>query len=468
MALNSQALMLQAIYDGLFGSFTSPPAGAPVQGGGLEASKVYVSLNWPGAQVHISDFGDPWSPHNPSGNLQATENLSEMVDKVPNVDPIYSDSSQRVSRNYGFVVNAHYVAPPLNKEQQAAYDKALGFLSQKVKQDTYDDNGKKIQADVWVDSNVYANYKVKKKAYETALTNLLNKYLLLDMSSPKDQRFWAVMGPPLIEGVRTAQQDLAAAQQTQVESNLAQLATSSKNQVGRLFDEAKANYANTRQASARNATVMYQPSYAFPGNWFAPKAAEDWTEMTISSGSLKTSEHSDFSKTGVDVKASWGLWSVGGGFDKEDSHKSTSKDTTDLTVSFKYARVDIVRPWLNMLLFAVDGWDITGQKIGGLSNGGPKSQLAGSIPLLPTSFIAARNVKISAKWSHEDSSLIESKLSAKASFGWGPFAVSGSHSQGQSDAKFNSNFDGTTITNDGLQILGWVSSIVPKSPPVQA
>jgi hypothetical protein len=40
---------------------------------------------------------------------------------------------------------------------------------------------------------------------------------------------------------------------------------------------------------------------------------------------------------------------VGGGFDKEDSHASTSKDTSDLSVSFKFVRVDIARPWLNFL-----------------------------------------------------------------------------------------------------------------------
>src|SRR5262245_1903024 len=66
-SINSQSLILQAIYDGLFGAFTSPPAGAPVPSGGLDATKVYVSLNWPGSQIDISDFANPWSPNNPNG-----------------------------------------------------------------------------------------------------------------------------------------------------------------------------------------------------------------------------------------------------------------------------------------------------------------------------------------------------------------------------------------------------------------
>jgi hypothetical protein len=110
---------------------------------------------------------------------------------------------------------------------------------------------------------------------------------------------------------------------------------------------------------------------------------------------LKTSENSDFTKAGIGGKASWGLWSVGGSFDHEDSHKSTSKDTSEMEVSFKYARVDIVRPWLNLLLFSAGGWDMGDAfKQGGLSDG-TKSQ-ANPFPLLTTSFIAVRDVSIKA------------------------------------------------------------------------
>ena len=467
-SINSQSLILQAISDGLFGAFTSPPAGAPVPSGGLDATKVYLSLNWPGSQIDISDFANPWSPNNPNGNMAANENLSIMVDKAPNVHPIYSPSGQLVSDVYGLVTSAHYVPPALDANEKKAYDQALHFLSKKAQQTSYDDNGSPVTVTVDADSDVYANYKAKKKLYDNALTTMLAKYLAYDMADPKDQRQWSLLGPPLISAVQTAQQDLGAAQQTRVLDMLATLQTSSKNQIGQLFTAAQQNFKLIQAASLRNPGKVYSPSYAFPANWFAPNAANDWTEMTISSGSVKTSEHSDFQKTGVEAQASWGLWSVGGGFDKEDSHVSTSKDTSDLSVSFKFVRVDIVRPWLNFLLFAVAGWDLTGQNIGSLSNGGPKSALTGTFPLLATSFIAARNVRISAKWTHEDSSLITSKLSAKASFGWGPFSISGSHSQGKSDKTFNSEFDGTTITNNGLQILGWISSVVPNSPPNKA
>jgi len=59
-------------------------------------------------------------------------------------------------------------------------------------------------------------------------------------------------------------------------------------------------------------------------------------------------------------------------------------------------------------------------------------------------------------------------LAAKANFGWGPFSVSGGYSKSSSSKKFASEFDGTTISNPGLQIIGWVCSVVPNSPPKAA
>jgi len=142
-----------------------------------------------------------------------------------------------------------------------------------------------------------------------------------------------------------------------------------------------------------------------------------------------------------------------------------SKDTDSLTVSFSFARVTINRPWLNFMLFGLKGWSIQDQNPGEISNGSRIQDSKVPFPMLSTSFIVVRNLKITAKWAHEDSSLITSKISGGASIGWGPFSVGGSYSHSSSDKKFQSSFDGQTISNDGLQIIGWVNTITPFSPP---
>jgi hypothetical protein len=465
----SQDRMLQAVYDALFGAFTKPPVNSPTREGGLSPDSTFLALNWPGVQIDVADFAGPWSPINSNGNMFAAENFSKLVDNVPSLSAIYSPNGEKVSDVYKSIVNAHVSPPPQSDKDKQDYERALKFLTQQVDSVTYDDNGAEVKTKITADSGVYANYKKKLKAYDDAVVSMISKYGQLDMAKASDQRTWSLLGPTYQDAVDAALNDLRAAQDTKVKDMLAILAQSSVNQVGQLFMEARDQFNNIRYQSALDPGKTYRPAQALPGNWFAPGAADQWTDITISSGSLHTAENSDFSKISSGGSASWGLWQVGGSFDKEDSHQSTSKDTENLEVSFKYARVDILRPWLNMLLFSTGGWDLgSARKKDGISNGTKNQPNGNPFPLLPTSFIAVRNVKISAKWGHEDSSLITSKLKAGSSFGWGPFKVSGSYEKGESKKSFNSEFDGTSITNNGLQILGWVCTVVPACPPLDA
>lgn len=460
MSIN-QDQMLQAIYDTLFSAFTSPPAQAEGQGAS-QADQTYLTLEWPGQQIDVEQFANPWSPQNKDGSTDATENLSFLVDKVQSLNPIFSANGQNISDIYSLVTNAQVVSPPLDEKAKQEYEEAIKFLQ--TDGTDYDDSGKPIT--VKVDSPVYANYKRKKKAYSNAVVTLMSNYFQYDMSKPEDQRKWSLLGPTFTDSVNTSWDDWVNAQKTIVEDKLAVLAQSSNNQVGVVFNAAKTQFNNMRRASITNPGKNYWASYASPANWFASSASAEWTEVTINSGDLHRSEHSDYTNMSSGGKASWGLWSVGGSFSKEDSHQSMDETTKNLKVNFKFARIDITRPWLNMLLFNIKGWNIgSAYQKSGLSNGTKIQPLNTPFPLLPTSFIAVRDLSITAEWGHQDSSFVSSKISTQVSGGWGPFAISGSYSHGSTDKKFNSSFDGRTITNNGLQIIGWVNTIVPDCPP---
>lgn len=454
----SQDKVLQAIYDTLFAAFTSPPPGSPP---GSAADQTFLCLNWPGQQVDIADFANAWSPTNPTGTMRALENFSRLADEVPSLNPMYSPNGQKVSKVFADVVTAKVVPPPEKPEAKVAYDKAFAFLN--ADGTDYDDSGKPIT--VKVDSPVYANYKRKKTAYENAVAGMMGNYFSPDATLPENQRRWAILGPTYQGKVTTAWNDLQNAQATKVEDALATLGQSSDNQVGQLFLNARRQFDLMRKQSVIDPGEQYSPSSAFPANWFAQNAAAEWTEVTVDSGSTHVSEHSDFTKYGAEAKASWGLWSGSGGFDRETGHEKMDKTTESLTAKFKFARITIVRPWLDMLVYKVGGWSTQAFAAGGLSDGTREASNKGAFPLLTTSFIAVRDVEIAAKWGHEDSSLVTSKLSTKASFGWGPFALSGNYSSGSKDKTFNSEFDNRTIRNTGLQIIGWVCTLVPFSPP---
>lgn len=452
--------MLQTLYDTLFGVFTGTPPGGEA---GSEAGKTVLMLNWPGQAIDMATFANPWSPANPTGSQEALETFSALVNPVPLINVGYAASSKTVSEVQKLVVNANVVPPEPTEEQKKAYDTAKAYLTAMV--DGYDDNtGAPIKTEG--DSPVYANYKRKKAAYLSASTSFLNQYLLLDMSKPEDQRKWSILGPNLQEKVDTAMADWIAAQKTKTEDMLATLSQSSTNQVGQLFQDARTNFNTITRGSIKTPGQRFNPSYARPAAWFAPGNADTWTEMSVTSNEMKTEEHSDFTKYGGGVSASWGLWSGSGSFSKEDGHESMSKETSNLTISFKYNRVEIDRPWFNGLLYDVKGWNI-GEAGGADSiSNGTKTQEGKMMPILPTAFIAVRDLKISADWGKEDKDLITSKLSTKASFGWGPFRVSGSYESSDRDMTHTTKFDGTTISSDGLQIIGWINTVLHKSPPM--
>lgn len=455
-------MMLQSIYDTLFSAYADPPADLKLQGTS-QNQNIYLSLNWPGQAIDLESFANPQSPANPNGSEKSVQNFSQLVDRLFSINPITAENGHTLSKGiYPLTVKATVTPPPIDEYAKKRYEEAYNFLH--ADGTDFDGEGKPIT--VKVDSPVYTNYKRKMDAYNDALTSLIAAYFALDMSKPADQKQWSLLGPRYISKADSAYQDWTNAQKTRVEDMLAVEAQYINNQVGQVFNNAQLQYDKYQRGDISDPNSVYYPAYAIPANWFAPSAASTWTSVTLDSKTLKTNEHSDFSKISAGGNASWGLWHVGGSFDKEDSHVSMSKQTTNLTVSFKFTRVQINRPWYNHLLYSIKGWSLgNAYKKGGLSSGTRNQPLNTPFPMLPTSFIAVRDLSIKADFSKEDSELITSKLKTKASFGWGPFAISGGYEHGSSDKKFASSFDGKTLKNEGLQIIGWLSTIVPECPP---
>ncbi len=461
MAINEQK-MLQAIYDTLFSAFTSPPAGASGQGGS-NAPNTYLNLNWPGLPIDTADFANPFNPTTNTGSQLATEKLSQLVDKIPLTEPMYNTNGNNVSMMYEQILNATVTPPPENPEQKAAYEKALNYLQ--ADGTDFDDEGNKIT--VKVDSPVYANYKRKKSAYNNAVAAMMANYFQFDMTKPQDQNKWSLLGPTYVSTVTTAWNDWTNANKTKVEDNLATLAQSSNNQVGQTFAKARQQFAAMERASVIDPNASYYPAYAFPSNWCSTTASDGWTTVTIDSGSMRINEKSDFSAANAGAKASWGLWSAGGSFSSQSSHQSMDQETNNLKVSFKFCRVDVNRPWLNFSLCRVGNWSTTAYDKDKLSNG-TKNQPSSPFPLMPTGFIAIKDLQISAQWGKKDQEAISKAISTKASFGWGPFAVSGGYQSSSSSKKFSSSFENNTIKTPGLQIIGWINTVVPACPPMSA
>jgi hypothetical protein len=123
-----------------------------------------------------------------------------------------------------------------------------------------------------------------------------------------------------------------------------------------------------------------------------------------------------------------------------------SVGTDGFSISFKYCRVNIDRPWLNLALLSTKNWNIYGTNNGEYSNGSSENNI-GIFPLLPISFILISNVSITANWSETDKGNIANAVS------FGPFDVR------------NGSFNQNTLEIKGMQIIGCLSKLTPVLAP---
>jgi hypothetical protein len=163
---------------------------------------------------------------------------------------------------------------------------------------------------------------------------------------------------------------------------------------------------------------------------------------------------------------SWGLWTHVDEENRLITTASVEDQTKDVDISFKFARVEIYRPWLDPLIFSLPGWTFAGLQAGDLSTGSITDN-AGILPLIPVAFIIAKDIHISADWSETDAQRAMMAASEDAPpIGFGPFSLSGQYYMNQPATQPTSTFDGTTISSPGVQIIGWVNQLVPFCPPL--
>ncbi|MCX6305683.1 MAG: hypothetical protein NT040_12040 [Bacteroidetes bacterium] len=130
----------------------------------------------------------------------------------------------------------------------------------------------------------------------------------------------------------------------------------------------------------------------------------------------------------------------------KDLPTQQSVGTDGFSISFKFCRVNIDRPWLNLALLSTQNWNIYGANVGEYSNGLPENN-PGIFPLLPTSFILISNVHITANWSAQDKANLANAVS------FGPFDLR------------NGTFNQNALDIKGIQIIGCLSKVTPVLAP---
>jgi hypothetical protein len=128
--------------------------------------------------------------------------------------------------------------------------------------------------------------------------------------------------------------------------------------------------------------------------------------------------------------------------------KTTVQTTSDnWSISFRYCYVDVNRAWMNTTIPNLPNWYFPGAPAGFFSAGVPGKVLA-QFPMLPHSFLAIRDLRISATWSDQDRATMNQALT------FGPFDLR------------NKTVVQNEIRADGLQIALWLSTRNPALAPM--
>lgn len=517
-AVPGMPALFAPLYDFLSDSLTAAqPDGEPAI---VDALRSHLSLLFPGMPLAAGAFVNPWSPKNPEGDQLAAENLARLSDGVPTFSPVHTESGQSLDKVYGRLVCADVFSDPsasAEPRKAAAYsrrtrlfaprrpvapgglrpvaaDRAASERAIRIERAglarlqllspaqigiqalaalpvaardalkllvheavDYDATGARIR--VLDSSPRHEEYLQHRRQYEAAVLVLMARYRSLPACDAVDRQRWVAQAPGLEATLTKLRQRLISRDALQLEAALRvrDAASVRGGSVGVLFDAARLRYELTKRRGVQNPFALWHACQAAPGNWYEPSA--EYAEARVLLG--RPVSQADTGRT----ERALGMWRIGcpgqGGW----SEQALSPNTRSLRVSFTFQRVQILRPWFEYTLLGLGSWSHTGQKRNTYSTGSGTDN-AGSFPLLPVAMIVARDVELTADWSPEDQELLTSCLTQGRRLALGPFVLSGSYGSGKEEYRLPSSQRDRTVRAPGLQLLGWLSDIVPASPPL--
>jgi hypothetical protein len=458
----------------------------------------FIAFRSVGLPIHKEDFEDPWSPlgvnldkaipesvpKDPKDvattgssaldedkvaiakiakSQQAYLNTFLLADDKLRMNPQYSvmPTASSVSDTWNAIITGANGIPTdseLSPAMKKAYEAAAAKLMDK------DDNPTPHYA-------AYLDYQEKytdklqqwQRAYADAFTD------------PIKLQNWPIQGRIYHDAADQAMDRWTAlGHKGEIETAIATLAAQGTDPAIAIIARAKKRFINSLNEFQSVGQIPY--TIMLPRTWYDKDNNDGWNQY--SSRDFHSESHFSSSSTsyGGGGGFSVGFWRANASFNHAESQQDLSIKTNNLDVSFSYSIVDIKRPWMDMSLLNLKNWFLMGNyKAGCISQGKMGQELPANregehtfLPSVVTSLVLIKDLSI--KWDNWKSDWHSkvSSTSASASFGWGPFAVSGSYTHHSEKRDFTADADGESLKVPGIQALGCVSAITPLSPAVDS
>jgi hypothetical protein len=445
--------LLSSLYDRLFDAITYTPEGKQ---NAFNKTEIYFQMA-KNQVLNPDEFKDMASPSNPEGDLSTAAAFSEFVDRIPAPNPLWGDSNNKVSDQYEKVIAQAVCGTEPNPEQLAQYREAYNFLNTEREVKVVGGTRKNTMP-----SDSAIAYDDAQGEYITAVSGFRTAYNGYDLTKKDDQRQWNAVAPGLQLNITKAWNGWGRAGKEEVEEAQKILSSTINDALRTVIEDSRKRVSPAyKMAPIGPYSRGWLPSYASPSNWCTDLKG---SKLKFTSNYLNKSESSSSHTYAADFSARWGLWHGSGGVEGEHSNSQSAIKAENLTLEAELILVSIMRPWYNPLILSMKDWWVTGFKKNGISDGNLNGQLA----LVPTAFVVAKDVTITADFSEEDKKVVKNMVNTKAEGGWGPFSVSGKYGHKSSQEDFSSKFDGSSLKLPGFQVVAWINSITPPSPPSDA
>ena len=396
--------VMQVIYETVFSTYLP----TDLTGTFDSQDNTAITIQQPGLALKSNDYQNLWSPYHQTGDLAATKRFSAIVDRVSAVSETYQPNGHTVSEVYRQALTATTLSTPLTDRETQQYQAAKKLLYTEVKL-IDDETGQPCTRTV--PSQTYKTYQQAKVKYISALNHYNTEYFKY-RQTPEGRGTWPMMAPILQDTVNSAWDALQAADASKVQDALAVL-DRAPNLVDQIFREANQRFRTHLSPNLPS----FAPSYPMPSDWADPAA--DWIRVSIAQ---------------------------------------------EFRLEFEYALVTIDRPWLRFEVFGLPGWQVKNVAPGTYSRG-QKSADASLLPLIPQSFVAVRNVKLTLDWDNQTRQQLLADLNGSIETAFGFLLLSGVYNAATPPKSYKAHFNNDTLTFPDVQIIGWIHQVVPFSPP---
>ncbi|RZN82244.1 MAG: hypothetical protein EVB11_09090 [Winogradskyella sp.] len=290
------------------------------------------------------------------------------------------------------------------------------------------------------------------------------------MSDPMKLQLWPVQGKTYQDDVDFAWDKWQSrGHKQEIDAATAILSSQGIDPAIILIARAKRKYENSLINIPQIGNIPY--TFISPSKWYSQNSL-GWNSYSKSDFRSETNISNSSTETRAGGGFNIGFYSAGGHGASEEHKTKLDVNTENLSIEFDYSVADIQRPWLDTTLLNLDNWFLVGDYPKSCISDGtfnqqfkvndPNEMLF--MPSAVTSFILARNVKITWEKSTNSMETLKTAISGGGSVGIGPFRASASHSESNFEGTFINERNREGIIIDGVQLIGYISTIMPGSP----